>query len=181
MSSQGQNGGNGFQLDLSQKKLGLTGPNVAILLLILIIGLVAYLRTGTIDKTLKAVAEQVGQTEDRVQKRVDQLFTRMDKLIDDLHAQQMLLNANNAKVTAGQQELRNHVDERLVHQDTLVHQQTGAIDMKINTLEKYIERWFTEIGTRLEWLDHNIANPDRHMPLRAPRPLPEERDPARER
>ena len=180
VSSQGQNGGNGFQLDLSQKKLGLTGPNVALLLLILIIGLVAYMRTGTIDKTLKAVAEQVGQTEDRVHKRVDQLFTRMDKLLDDLQAQQMLLNANNAKVTAGQQELRNHVDERLVHQDTLVHQQTGAIDVKINTLEKYIERWFTEIGTRLELLNFNVKNPDKALPLRAPLP-PEDRDPPRGR
>ena len=41
VSSQGPNG-NGFSLDLREKKLGLTGPNVALLLLIIIIGVVAW-------------------------------------------------------------------------------------------------------------------------------------------
>ena len=160
--------GNGFQLDLSQKKLGLTGPNVALLLLIIIIGAVAYLRTGTIDKTMKAGQEQMAATEDRVHKRVDALFIKMDKFIDDVHAQTLLLNANNAKIAAGQQELRSHIDTVATKQGDLVHQQTNAIDSKIVTLTQYIEKWFTEIGTRLEWLDHNVANPERRMPLRAP-------------
>ena len=162
--------GNGFSLDLREKKLGLTGPNVALLLLIIIIGAVAYLRTGTIDKTLKAVADQVGQTEDRVHKRVDQLFMRMDKLLDELGAQTILLNTNNAKVTMGQTELRNHLDMALTKQNELVANQTTTIDAKVDALEKYVEKWFSEIGTRLEWLDHNIEHPDRRLPLRAPSP-----------
>ena len=162
--------GNGFQLNLSQKKLGLTGPNVALLLLILIIGGVAYLRTGTIDKTMKAGQEQIAGTKDRVHKRVDALFLRMDKLIDDLHGQTTLLNANNAKIAAGQQELRSHVDEVATKQDALLHQQTNAIDSKIITLTQYIEKWFTEIGTRLELLNFNIQHPDKALPLRAPLP-----------
>ena len=172
--------GNGLSLDLSQKKIGLTGPNVALLLLILIIGGVAWLRTGTIDKTMKAGQEQIAGTEDRVHKRVDALFQRMDRFIDDLHAQTTLLNANNAKIAAGQQELRSHVDEVATKQNDLLHQQTAAIDGKIVTLTQYIEKWFSEIGTRLEWLDHNVANPDRRMPLRAPSPH-EERHPERAR
>jgi hypothetical protein len=80
------------------------------------------------------------------------------------------LNVNNAKVTAGQHELREHVDEGLLKQNDLLHQQTTAIDGKIVTMTQYIEKWFGEIGTRLEWLDHNIANPERRLPLRAPSP-----------
>ena len=172
--------GDGFQVDLKERKLGLTGPNVALLLLILIIGGVAYVRTGTIDKTMKAGQEQIAGTEDRVHKRVDALFLRMDKFIDDLHAQTVLLTANNAKIAAGQQELQAHIDAVATKQNDLLHQQTNAIDGKIVTLTQYIEKWFTEIGTRLEWLDHNVANPERRMPLRAPSPH-EESHPERRR
>ena len=172
--------GNGFQLDLSQKKLGLTGPNVALLLLIIIIGGVAYLRTGTIDKTMKAGQEQITGTEDRVHKRVDQLFLRMDKFIEDLHAQTVLLNQNNAKIAAGQQELRSHVDAVATKQDGLLHQQTNAIDAKIIKLTEYIEAWFTEMGKRAEVHNHNTLYPDRALPLRSPLP-PEEHHPERKR
>ena len=58
VSSQGPDG-NGVQVDLREKKFALTGPNVALLLLICIIGAVAWLRTGTIDKTLKSGQEQL--------------------------------------------------------------------------------------------------------------------------
>lgn len=162
--------GNGFLVDLKQRKLGLTGPNVALLLLILIIGGVAYLRTGTIDKTLKAGEEQLASTERRVHERVNALFGRLDKLIDDVGAQATLLNVNNARVTTGQVELRNHLDMALTRQNELVATQTTTIDAKIDALENYVEKWFSEIGTRLEWLDHNIEHPDRRLPLRAPSP-----------
>ena len=131
------------------------------------------MRTGTIDKTLKAVAEQAVQTEDRVHKRVDQLFLRMDKLIDDIHAQDTLLMANNAKVTAGQQELRIHLDEGMLKQNDLLH-------TKMDALEKYIEAWFTEVGTRLELVNWNIAHPNEALPLRGTKP-PEESQPHRGR
>ena len=169
VSSTGPNG-NGFQLDLAQKKLGLTGPNVALLLLILIIGVVAYLRTGTIDKTLNAGQAQLTATEERVSKRVSDLFGRIDKLVDDMAAQNVLLNMNNAKVTAGQVDLRTHLDTALTKQNELVAIQTTTIDTKVTTLEKYIETWFSEIGRRLELLNHNISNPERTLPLRAPLP-----------
>lgn len=178
ISSPGPDGGNGFSLDLRQKKLGLTGPNVALLMLILIIGGVAYVRTGTIDKTMKTGQEQLAATEARVHQRVSDLFARLDKLLDDMQAQNALLTANNAKVTAGQQELRTHVDEGLTKQNDLVHQQTNAIFAKVTTLEKYIEGWFSEIGQRLEMLNWNIAHPDKTLPLRAPLPR-EERHPER--
>jgi hypothetical protein len=190
VSTQGSDG-NGVLLDLKQRKLGLTGPNVALLMLILIIGGVAYLRTGTIDKTLKASQEQLAATEGRVHARVGELFGRMEKLIADVQEQNVLLTANNAKVTAGQQALQIHLDEALGHQTDLVHQQTTAIDGKVallgtavdkrfDSIHKYIEEWFSEIGRRMEWLDHNIANPDRRMPLRAPLPQ-EEHQPGRGR
>ena len=165
--------GNGFLLDLTQKKLGLTGPNVALLLLIIIIGGVAWLRTGTIDKTLHAVAAQVASTEDRVQKRVDQLLTRIDKIIDDTQGQNTLLSANNTKITTGQHELRVHLDESMLKQNDLLRTQLDA-------LEQYIEGWFTEVGTRLELLNYNIKNPDKALPLRAPLPR-EDHLPGRER
>ena len=155
--------GNGFSLDLREKKLGLTGPNVALLLLIILIGAVAYLRTGTIDKTMKAGQEQIAGTEDRVHKRVDQLFLRIDKLIDDMQAQNLLLNANNAKVTTGQHELRVHLDEGMLRQNDLLHTKIGAF-------EKYIETWFSEVGKRMEILDFNIKHPDRALPLRGFQP-----------
>lgn len=169
IQSQGPDG-NGLQLDLREKKLGLTGPNVALLMLILIIGGVAWLRTGTIDKTLKAGQEQLTATEGRVQQRVSELFGRIDKLLDDLGEQAIILNTNNAKVTTGQQELRNHLDMALTKQNELVAVQTTTIDAKVDGLERYVEKWFSEIGTRLEWLDHNIEHPDRRLPLRAPSP-----------
>ena len=50
--------GNGVLFDLKERKLGLTGPNVALLLLICLIGGIAWLRTGTVDKGLKAGQEQ---------------------------------------------------------------------------------------------------------------------------
>jgi hypothetical protein len=167
VSAPGPNG-NGFQLDLREKKLGLTGPNVALLMLILIIGAVAYIRTGTIDRTLKAGQEQLAATETRVQGRVGELFGRIDKLLDDLQAQNVFLTANNAKVTAGQQELRAHLDDALAKQTALVHTQTEAIANLLLKQNEYVEKWFSDMGTRLEWLDHNIAHPDRRMPLRAP-------------
>jgi hypothetical protein len=172
ISSQGPNG-NGLSVDLREKKFGITGPNVALLLLICVIAGVAYMRTGTIDKTLKAGQEQLAATEARVQQRVSELFGRIDKLEDDLQEQNTLLAANNAKVTAGQQDLRAHVDEGLSKQNDLVHQQTNAIFEKITTLEKYIERWFSEVGERLEMLNWNIAHPEKALPLRAPVPREE--------
>ena len=178
IQSQGPNG-NGVLFDLKEKKLGLTGPNVALLLLILIIGGVAYIRTGTIDKTMKAGQEQIAGTEDRVHKRVDALFLRMDKFIDDLHAQTALLTANNAKVAAGQQELRIHIDGVTSKQNDLLHQQTNAIDAKIVRLTEYIEGWFTEMGKRAEVHNHNTLHPDRALPLRSP--LPPEHQPERSR
>jgi uncharacterized protein YoxC len=179
VSSQGP-GGNGVQVDLRERKFALTGPNVALLLLILIIGGVAYVRTGTIDTTMKAGQAQLAATEDRVQKRVSELFARVDKLLEDVQEHATLLAANNAKVTAGQQDLRAHVDEGLSQQSALVHQQTSAIFEKVTTLEQYIEGWFSEIGQRLEMLNWNIAHPEKALPLRAPLPR-EERQPARER
>jgi uncharacterized protein YoxC len=179
VSSQGP-GGNGVQVDLREKKFALTGPNVALLMLILIIGGVAYIRTGTIDKTMKDGQAQLSATEDRVHKRVSDLFGRVDKLLEDVQVQNTLINANNAKVTAGQQDLRAHVDEGLTKQNDLVHQQTNAIFEKVTTLEKYIEGWFSEIGQRLEMVNWNIAHPDKALPLRAPLPH-EERQPERGR
>jgi hypothetical protein len=179
VSTQGPDG-NGVNVDLRERKFALTGPNVALLLLILIIGGVAYVRTGTIDKTMRAGQEQLAATEDRVHKRVTDLFTRIDKLLDDVQLQNTLLTANNAKVTAGQQELRAHVDEGLSKQNDLVHQQTNAIFEKVTMLEKYIEGWFSEVGQRLEMLNWNIGHPDKALPLRAPLPR-EERQPERGR
>jgi hypothetical protein len=179
ISSQGREG-NGVSVNLREKKFALTGPNVALLMLILIIGGVAYIRTGTIDKTMKSGQEQIAATEARVHQRVSELFGRIDKLVDDLQAQSIALNANNAKVTAGQQELRVHVDEGLTKQNDLVHQQTNAIFEKIAALEQYIEKWFSEIGQRLEMLNWNIAHPEQALPLRAPLPR-EERQPERGR
>ena len=162
--------GNGVQVDLREKKFALTGPNVALLLLICIIGAVAWLRTGTIDKTLKSGQEQLTATEGRVQQRVSELFGRIDKLLNDLQAQNMLLNANNAKITAGQHELRTHLNEALVRQDALVHTQTEAIEALVKGLTQYVETWFSEVGRRLELLNWNIAHPDKALPLRAPVP-----------
>lgn len=172
VSSQGPDG-NGVQVDLREKKFALTGPNVALLLLICIIGGVAWLRTGTIDKTLKAVQEHVAATEGRVHERVTSLFGRMDRLIDDIQAQNLLLTANNAKVTEGLHGLRTHLDEALVRQDELLHSQTNAIDGKVNTLEKYIEAWFSEMGKRFEIMNWNLSHPDKALPLRAPVPSDE--------
>jgi uncharacterized protein YoxC len=179
ISSQGRDG-NGVKVDLREKKFALTGPNVALLMLILIIGGVAYIRTGTIDKTMKAGQEQLAATESRVQQRVSELFGRMDKLLDDLQAQNVLLAANNAKVTAGQHDLQAHVDEGLTKQNDMVHQQTNAIFEKVATLEKSIDGRFAEIGQRLEMLNWNIVHPEKALPLRAPLPR-EERHPERER
>lgn len=172
--------GNGFLVDLKERKLGLTGPNVALLLLILIIGGVAYIRTGTIDKTMKAGQEQIAGTEDRVHKRVDALFSRMDKLIDDLAAQNIVLNQNKNEVTSGQADLRNHVTETMHAQAALVHTQTEAIAALVHKQTEYVEKWFTEIGQRLEVLNFNIQHPERTLPLRSPLP-PEERQPERGR
>jgi molybdopterin converting factor small subunit len=169
VSSQGPDG-NGVQVDLREKKFMLTGPNVALLLLICIIGAVAWLRTGKIDTTLKTGQEQLTATEGRVQQRVSELFGRMDKLLDDLQRQNDLLNANNAKVTTGQHELRTHLDEALVRQDALVHTQTEAVEALVKGLTQYVEAWFSELGKRFEILNHNIAHPDRALPLRSPLP-----------
>lgn len=171
--------GNGFSLDLREKKLGLTGPNVALLMLICIIGAVAWLRTGTIDKTLKSGQEQLAATEGRVQARVGDLFGRIDKLLDDLQAQNVLLTSQNATVKAGQQELRAHVDEALNRQTTLVHTQTEAIASLIHKQTEEVDKRFREVGQRLEVLDHNIQHPDRTLPLRSP--LPPEGHPERQR
>lgn len=160
--------GNGLQVDWTQKKFGLTGPNVALLLLILLIGGIAYLRTGTVDKTMQAGQAQLAGMEDRIQKRMDALLGRIDTLMADLHAQTLVLTTNNAKVTAGQQELQAHIDQALERQTALVHTQTEAIAALVHKQTEYIEAWFSEIGARLEWLDHNVANPDRRLPLRAP-------------
>jgi hypothetical protein len=175
ISSQGREG-NGVSVNLREKKFALTGPNVALLMLILIIGGVAYIRTGTIDKTMKAGQEQLAATEDRVHKRVSDLFVRIDKLLEDVQDQNTLLTANNAKVTAGQHELRAHVDEGLSKQNDMVHQQTNAIFEKVTMLERYIDGRFSEIGQRLEMLNWNIAHPEQALPLRAPLPR-EERHP----
>jgi hypothetical protein len=172
ISSQGREG-NGVSVNLRDKKFALTGPNVALLMLILIIGGVAYIRTGTIDKTMKAGQEQLAATEARVQLRVSDLFGRIDKLIDDLQAQNTLLATNNAKVSAGQQELRSHVDEGLTTQNDLVHQQTNAIFEKVTLLEKSLDGRFAEIGQRLEMLNWNITHPEKALPLRAPLPREE--------
>ena len=178
IQSQGPNG-NGVLFDLKEKRLGFTGPNVALMLLIFIIGGVAYLRTGTIDTTLQAGQAQLLATEDRVSKRISELFGRIDQLVDDTHAQNMILTANNAKIMAGQHELRTHFDEALVRQDTLLHQQTGAIDVKMVTLKEYVEGWFTEMAKRDEVHNHNTLHPDRALPLRSP--LPPDEHPPRER
>jgi hypothetical protein len=180
LSTPGPNGGNGFSLDLREKKLGLTGPNVALLMLILIIGGVAYIRTGTIDKTMKAGQEQLAATESRVHQRMSDLFARVDKLLEDVQAQNTLLTANNAKVTEGQDALQIHLDAALRAQDDRVNAQTTTIHAKVDTLENYIERWFSEVGQRLEMLNWNIAHPDKALPLRAPLPQ-EERQPERGR
>ena len=104
----------------------------------------------------------------------------MDKLLDDLHAQNMLLNANNAKVTAGQQELRSHMDEALGRQTALVHTQTEAIAALVHKQTTYIEEWFSEMGKRGEVHNHNTLHPERALPLRSPLP-PEDRPPERSR
>jgi hypothetical protein len=92
--------------------------------------------------------------------------TRGHELLGQIAAQ---LNDNNAKILAELHTERNHADaDRRAQNELLVK------------LEKYIEEWFTEIGTRLEWLDHNVANPERRMPLRAPAPR-EDRPPERSR
>jgi hypothetical protein len=174
--------GNGFSLDLREKKLGLTGPNVALLLLILIIGGIAYVRTGTVDKTMQAGQAQLIAIEDRFHKRISDLFLRIDKLVDDNQQQTVLLTANNAKVTAGQHELQTHLDTALTKQNELVAFQTTTIDAKVNTLEKYIEEWFSEVGRRLEIINFNALNPDKALPLRAPPPRDDphhERGPSR--
>jgi hypothetical protein len=44
---------------------------------------------------------------------MDMLFGKLDTLMADLHAQTLVLTTNNAKVTAGQQELQAHIDQSL--------------------------------------------------------------------
>lgn len=166
--------GNGFSLDLREKKLGLTGPNVALLLLILIIGVVAYIRTGTIDKTMKAGQEQLVGTEARVHQRVTDLFGRIDKLLDDIQAQNLVLNTNNAKVVAGQHELRTYVDGALRAQDDRMHTQVAGILTFMLEVKKYIEDWFTEMARRDDIHDWNATHsPEQALPLRGPAPTQE--------
>lgn len=170
VSSTGPEGGNGFSVDLREKKFGITGPNVALLLLICIIGVVAYLRTGAIDKTMKAGQEQLVSTESRVHARVDQLFERMDKLVDDIHTQQVLLTTNNAKILTGQHELQMHVDSALRAQDDRTQTQIATLLPMIADLKQYTEGWFTEMARRDDIHNYNSLNPDKALPLRGHTP-----------
>lgn len=182
VSSQGPDG-NGVQVDLREKKFALTGPNVALLLLILIVGWVAWDRTGKVDNTLKAGQEQLAATEDRVHKRVSELFGRMDKMLDDQQTQNVLLTTNNTKITEGQHTLQqvvtaeiqrrsDKIEAAMHEQDERLRAQTAAIDSKFATLTQYVEGWFSEMGRRQELMNHNVLNPDNALPLRAP--VPEE-------
>jgi hypothetical protein len=189
VSSPGPNG-NGFSLDLREKKLGLTGPNIALMLLIIIIGYIAWDRTGKLDTTIGAIHNQItagesrlttqmATAETRLHERMESFFGRLNQLSADLQAQNLLLNANNAKVTEGQQILRTHLDEALTRQNDLVHSQTAAIEAKMAglatafqtlfaDLKQYVETWFSEVGKRFEIHDWNTLNPEKSLPLRAP-------------
>ena len=102
---------------------------------------------------------------------------RGHQLLGEITAQ---LHAHTAMVTAGQQDLRTHLDESLMRHNDLVQTQTQAIHTKVDTLEAYLEAWFRDLGHRLEILNFNLQHPDRTLPLRAPLPE-EERRPDRGR
>ena len=140
-------GPNGEQLQLRVGTKSVSGNMLGVVAVLIVAG--AFLGGAVVTKILF-----LGQMEGR------QILGHM----------QELLTTNNAKVTTGQHELRNHIDAALVRQDTLVHQQTGAIDAKLEAFKQYVEGWFTEVGTRMEILNHNIAHPERVLPLRAPLP-----------
>jgi hypothetical protein len=176
--------GNGLQLDLHAKKFGLTGPNVALLLLILIIGGVAYLRTGTIDKTLKAGQEQLAGADGRWDARINALFGRLDTLRDDLQDTRSLLAANMTKLIEVLHAQQLHEDEGRQVQTELVHSQTeairGLVEKVATTLQDafqemrgYVQAWFSEMGRRQETLNWNIANPAKTLPLSATPPRDE--------
>jgi phage-related tail protein len=180
MQTPGQ-GGNGFLFDLKEKKLGLTGPNVALLLLIIGMLGVGWLRTGKIDDTLKTIPAQIAATETRVSQRVETLFARIDKVIEDVQEQNTVLNANNGKLVTALHNLQAHTDEGLAKQNELVHSQTQAIAVLLETVthsltdgfaaaRRYTEDWFSEMGRRQELMNFNALNPEKALPLRAPHP-----------
>jgi hypothetical protein len=108
------------------------------------------------------------------------LFLGQTRGQDMLTVMAQQLNDNNAKITAGQHELRVHIDTAFAHQSEIVQTQTQAIEVLLQTLHRYIEEWFSDMGRRQELLNWNIAHPDRALPLRGPAP-PEEREPPRGR
>lgn len=162
--------GNGLQLDLSQKKLGITGPHVALLLLIIIIGAVAYIRTGTLDKTLHAGQEQLAATEVRVHGRVSELLGRVDKLLEELQAQNLLLATHQAKLLVQLHEERTHADTERQTQSLLLQRQTETLATQVQRFEHSLHRWLTELGTRVEIMNHNLLHPDRPLHFRNPVP-----------
>lgn len=190
VSSQGPDG-NGVQVDLREKKFALTGPNVALLLLICLVGVVAYLRTGKLDDTIKAGQAQLATMEDRTHKRISELFGRIDKMIDDAQAQNAILTTNNMKVTEGQHAMQqvivaevqrrsDKIEAAMHDQDERLREQTTVLESKFTTLTQYIEAWFSEMGRRQELMNFNALNPEKALPLRAPPPQ-DERHPERGR
>jgi hypothetical protein len=182
--------GNGFLVDLKERKLGLTGPNIIAMLLLLIIGYIAWDRTGKLATVTQALREQIATGEARVTKKIEtaetQLHSRMESffnrqniLDEKIEAQNLLLTQNNARVTEGQHALQAHLDNALAKQNDIVHSQTEAIDIKIAGLatafqtlitdfKQYVEAWFSEVGKRFEIHDWNTLNPEKSLPLRAP-------------
>jgi hypothetical protein len=192
--------GNGFSLDLTQRKLGLTGPNVALMLLIIGILYVAWDRSGKLKdivgtghvQMLEAEARLthlLQEAEVRTHARVETLFARVNKLDDDLQAQNLLLGANNSKVIELLHAAQNHEDEGRQAQTKLVHEQTEAIRLLVEKVmtdirdgqheeRAYTEAWFTTVGERMEIMNHNTLHPDRALPLRTT-VRPDERQPER--
>jgi hypothetical protein len=108
------------------------------------------------------------------------LFLGQTRGQDMLTAIAQQLNENNAKITAGQHELRMHVETAFTKQSELVHTQTQAIEVLLQTLQRYIEEWFSEMGRRQELMNFNALHPEKALPLRGPVPS-EEREPPRGR
>ena len=156
--------GNGERLELrvGSKSLGFTTKDLVSVLLVVVMGIGFYL-------TVESLTDRL----DRSAHNQDLGFQKLEKLLDVMHT-------NQAAMLAGLRENRDITGSRLTTQDERLNHQTSVLNTKIDTLENYIEEWFTEMGKRQELLNHNILHPDRALPLRSPL-APEEQQPSRGR
>jgi hypothetical protein len=156
--------GNGERLELrvGSKSLGFTTKDLVSVLLVVVMGVGFYL-------TVQSMTDRL----DRGAHNQDVGFQKLEKLLDVMHT-------NQAAMLAGLQSNREVTGSKLDAQDERLHHQTSVINTKVDTLEKYIEEWFTEMGRRQEMMNFNVLHPDKALPLRAPSPH-EERQPERGR